>query len=148
MADFITIKDLKTTTELKDNNRVLVDDTEGSDTNTVFLSVLREYLTKNIKPSIDAVTGNWLIGNTDTGISAKQIDFDTFLDSVTIASNPDSSQKKMKFDVILSAVKDNLLEIKEDGLYAITPEMEIPDAEITAMIDELWNITNTANGGN
>lgn len=142
--DFIEIKDLPIISNLSDNNRILIDDTAGTaDTYTVYLSILRDFLTKNIKPSIDATTGNWFIGNVDTGFSAKQIDFDNFLDSSTVLKNEDASQNKMAFDVQISTVSDNLLEKKMDGLYVKIPEVNIEEAEINSIIDVLWPIATT-----
>lgn len=72
---FIKIGDLELVNVLEDNYKLLIDDSTNGDTKAALVSVLKEYLVNDIKPSINEDNGHWYIGDVDTGITVNGVEF-------------------------------------------------------------------------
>ena len=142
MANTATIGDLALLDTLTDECRLLIDESNGSDTKAALISVLKRYIVDGITPNIDASSGNWLVGDYDTGVVAKgTVSIDNLIDTSSIKAQADLDTAKISLYVKISAESNNALVEKDDGLFIEIDSDHFTDTTMHVTEDDktAWN---------
>lgn len=147
--NYITIGELEQASTLTDQCKLLIDDSTNGDTKTALVSVLRAYLVDGITPHVNETTGSWFVGDTDTGVKANGIDFDAFLNTLTVTASQDAN-KKVIFDVNVSNRTGNKLQVVStlsSGETDSAKGLYVPDIKISSRNGNLLQSITTPESG-